>query len=70
MTGVQTCALPILQGSGTFIIGDDVYECSPGSYIEIGPGVKHAFDFKGDTELKVVRFFTKENNWVANFCPD
>lgn len=59
-----------VHGSGTFTIGDDVYKCSPGSYIEIEPYVKHSFDFNGNEELKVVRFFSKENKWIVNFCPD
>ena len=59
-----------LEGKATFYIGNVQYNCVPGSYIEIDPEVKHSFVSDKNSSLRVLRFFSKEQKWVANFCPD
>lgn len=59
-----------LEGSAIFTIDGIEYNCSPGSYIEIAPGVKHSFEYDGIYPLKVLRFFSEDNGWIANFCSD
>lgn len=59
-----------LEGNAIFTVDGDVYECGPGSYIEIDPGIKHSFKYSGVTSLKVLRFFSEDNGWVSNFCPE
>ena len=59
-----------LEGNAIFTVEGETYECGPGSYIEIDPGIKHSFSYSGITSLKVLRFFSEDNSWIANFCPD
>ncbi len=57
-----------LSGFSSFIIEGRELECGPGSYIEIQPNVKHSFRYSGGEELKVLRFFSSEQSWHANYC--
>lgn len=59
-----------LEGNAVFSIGNNTYECGPGSYIEIDPKVEHEFTYTGTSPLKVLRFFSEDTGWIANFCPD
>jgi len=59
-----------LEGSAIFNIDGKEYKCNPGSYIEIAPEVQHSFKYDGIYPIKVLRFFSENNGWVANFCPD
>jgi cupin superfamily acireductone dioxygenase involved in methionine salvage len=59
-----------LEGSAVFTVDGKVCKCAPGSYIEIAPGVQHSFEYDGVYPLKVLRFFSKNNGWIANFCPE
>lgn len=59
-----------LEGNATFTVEDEIYECGPGSYIEIDPGITHSFVYSGITPLKVLRFFNEDNGWIADFCAD
>lgn len=57
-----------LSGFATFVIEGREIECGPGSYIEIQPNVKHSFKYSGREELRVLRFFSDEQSWHANYC--
>lgn len=57
-----------LEGEGYFTIGKVVYHCNPGTYIEIPAGIEHSFEYKGPEKLKVLRFFSENPEWIADFC--
>lgn len=56
-----------LDGCATFIINGEPVECSRGSYIEIYPNVVHSFEYNGEGDLKVLRFFKENETWEATF---
>lgn len=56
-----------LEGSAVFTIDGEDIVCSKGTYIEILPEVVHAFEYKGDGPLHVLRFFSENEFWKATF---
>lgn len=57
-----------LTGSASFTIEDRSIVCVPGSLIEIAEEIPHSFSYVGGEELKVLRFFSKNESWKANYC--
>jgi mannose-6-phosphate isomerase-like protein (cupin superfamily) len=57
----------ILEGNATFVIDGNVFNCSPGDYIQIGPKVVHKFEYDGECPLKVMRFFSEGNEWKSYY---
>jgi len=56
-----------LEGEATFTINDEQIHCKPGTYIEIDSNVVHSFDYSSDKPLKVMRFFSENEDWQATF---
>lgn len=59
-----------LEGNAIFSVGSDDYACGPGSYIELDAGIEHSFKYSGVTPLKVLRFFSNDEGWVAKTNPE
>lgn len=57
-----------LTGNAEFNINGTVIECVKGSFIQIESKVPHSFKYSGEEPLKVIRFFSNENSWKANYC--
>jgi cupin superfamily acireductone dioxygenase involved in methionine salvage len=56
-----------LEGEAVFTIyGEDVV-CKKGTYIEIESNVIHSFSYDSDKPLKVMRFFSDNEDWKATF---
>ena len=56
-----------LEGEATFTVYGEEIHCTPGTYIEIYPDVVHSFEYVSPTPLKVLRFFSEEEDWKATF---
>lgn len=57
-----------LSGSASFTIEDRTIVCVPGSLIEIAANIPHSFSYAGCETLKVLRFFSANDAWHANYC--
>jgi cupin superfamily acireductone dioxygenase involved in methionine salvage len=56
-----------LSGEAEFIINNIKIICNRGDYIEIYSNTPHSFNYYGGEELKVLRFFSNNIPWQANF---
>ena len=56
-----------ISGFATFWINGEEIKCGPGTYIEIKPGVVHEFEYAGGEQLKVLRFFSDNETWQADY---
>jgi 1,2-dihydroxy-3-keto-5-methylthiopentene dioxygenase len=56
-----------IEGNATFYFDDTSIDCQAGTYIELPAGLPHSFKYDGDNPLKVLRFFSKSDGWIANY---
>jgi len=56
-----------LEGEAVFTIEGVEVCCSPGTYLEIGANAVHSFQYDGGKPLKVMRFFSENEDWQATF---
>lgn len=57
-----------LSGDAEFNINGTNIECTKGSFLQIEANVPHSFKYSGGEPLKVIRFFSNEESWKANYC--
>ena len=65
----HTECIYVLEGQGTFYLGDQVMELQPGDFVMIPRGVIHSFKNKTSTKSKVLsvqtpKFDGKDRVWV------